>query len=628
MDIPTFGYGKQLGEAVRSIWDPKAEAEGENLRTTSQYNQLRLTEAQAEAKRQEESRRLLADLISGPELQGPVVPGQSIVGRDEKQALFTPGENGFAVGINRDVAKQNVRRIIAHLVQKNPEKASEIMATWGRATLDGGVEGDFYTKLQAQLIRSLNETTQSVTSNSHIPVSPTQFASHKANVDAKLEIDRKVADANAERERIAREQEAVRAAGAVAGVGPGGGPLIPSGSRLAETLSGARTTGTAPDFKSIQKVEAPAAGQNVAKMDPAPAPQEPVVTPPADAPYDPIGFPGEPAPAPAAAPAPVEPPVAPITQAEAEGRNPSENGIAADLTGWTPVPGRPGMYKDAQGNIAYVPVSKQMTEYQKEQIRLREEALRQQALRAQSNSPDSLKVDQEQLVSGVRRAFNGGVMIGSTGDLTPTAATTMSPGLKSVLEIQWTKQFLKALDAGADSRRAYLYATEVMTDVVRRHYSKLDQKDYIRDSVGSGDHYGREVLLTDRNALDPDVVHAAGSEAMIEKPDVIPGSPADDDVEKGIVFNGKKVSMNDANRKMIMAAGIINAQRTNGYMRMPDKDGKPQQSIMVDRYMANEAQALFLELYGLLKASGGVIKPDLQKEYEELTKTRTPTLPR
>jgi hypothetical protein len=63
-------------------------------------------------------------------------------------------------------------------------------------------------------------------------------------------------------------------------------------------------------------------------------------------------------------------------------------------------------------------------------------------------------------------------------------------------------------------------------------------------------------------------------------------------------------------------------------MRMPDKDGKPQQSIMVDRYMANEAQALFLELYGLLKASGGVIKPDLQKEYEELTKTRTPTLPR
>jgi hypothetical protein len=115
---------------------------------------------------------------------------------------------------------------------------------------------------------------------------------------------------------------------------------------------------------------------------------------------------------------------------------------------------------------------------------------------------------------------------------------------------------------------------------------------------------------------------------MVKKPDVIAGSAVDDDVEKGIVFNTSsgpiKISQNDANRKMILAAGIIKANKTNGYLRMPDKDGKPQQSIVVDWDMALEARNTFREIYNLIKASGGTVHPDVIADYNSIFPT-TPT---
>lgn len=635
MDIPTLGYGKSIGDAMRTIWDPKAEAEASNFRTTNEFNQVKLAEAKRLANEAEEDRVLLADLISGKQLQGPVLPGQEPLGRSG--GIFTPGQNGFAVGIDREAARKSVHQIVSRLTLRNPAQAQQIMAAWNKATLDGGVDGDFFTKLQAQLVRS-GETVNSVTTNPSIPFSPTQASSIDANDNRKLSIEAQQAAAAAERLRIAREEEAKRGAPPI--IGPDGRPIYPKGSRLADWLSGVNSSQPL-DFNGVLKPIVTTQGNNVAPMAPAAEPEvpgfmQPVKQPEPEPPYDPIGFPAEPAPAaapavaPAAEPAPAEPPVAPISQAEANGEVPTNasnettSPIAEDLTGLTPIPGRPGLYTNSNGDVVFTKAEAPLTPYQKEQVRLREAALAQQQAAADAksratanDSAESRLRNAEARTTGVRQAFGAGVLTGETPADTLDASTEMHPSLKANLEIQWSKQFQIAISAGASNEQAYAYATSVMTDAVRRHYKGLRTKDHIRE--GTGDKFNtKEVILTDPNGIDPDVVHAAGSESMIRKPDVIPGSAVDDDVEKGVEFNRAKISQNDANRKLTLAAGIIKANQTNGYMRMPDKDGKPQRSVIVDRRMANEAEKTFIELYNLLKASGGTISPDVQKDYDSL----------
>lgn len=633
MDIPTYGYGKSIGDAMRTIWDPRAEAEASNFRTSNEFNQIKLAEAKKAAAENDEDKRLLAELISGKEIQGPVMPGQAPLGR--AGALFTPGKGGFAVGIDREAARTAVPQIVSRLIQRNPAQAQQLMAAWNKATLDGGIDGDFFTALQASLVRS-GESVHSVTNSDKIPLSPIQAGSQDANDNRKLTLEAATADANAERARIAREEEARRAA---AGVNDGsGGVIFPKGSRLADIFSG--TNSSAPlNFSGVRKPSVTTQGANVAPMLPATEPEVPAFMQPVkpaqpEPPYDPIGSPGEPA---AAAPPP-EVPVAPITQAEANGETPtdasneSSSTIAADLTGLTPIPGRPGLFTNTNGDVVSRKVETPLTAYQKEQIRLQEARLAQAQAAADNkargvanDSAESIAKNFEARTTGVRQAFSAGVLTGNDSKSTLAATTEMHPGLKSNLEIQWSRQFQIAIGQGASKEQAYAYATAVMTDTVKRYYDKLkssENKDYIRD--GTGEKFNtKEIILTDPSGIDPDVVHAAGSESMVKKQDVIPGSTVDDDVEKGIVFNGSsgpvKISQNDANRKMILAAGIIKANATNGYMRMPDKDGKPQRSIMVNRQMANEAEKTFLEIYNLIKASGGTIHPDVIAEYNSLT---------
>jgi len=638
MDIPTYGYGKSIGDAMRTIWDPRAEAEASNFRTSNEFNQIKLAEAKKAAAENDEDKRVLADLISGKELQGPVRPGQEPLGRTG--GIFTPGSGGFAVGINRDAQKASVHKIVERLILRNPAQAQQIVAAWNKATLDGGIDGDFFTANQASLVRS-GETVSSVTTNPSIPLSPIQAASVDANDNRKLTLDSATADANAERARIAREAEAGRGAPVI--TGPDGQPYFPKGSRLADWLSGGNSSQPL-NFSGVRKPSVTTQGANVSPMIPATEPETPTFMQPVkpaqpEPPYDPIGFPGEPA----VATPPAEVPVAPITQEEANGEvttdasNESTSPIAEDLTGLTPVPGRPGVFINANGDVTMRKVEKPLTAHQREQIRLQDArlALAQAAADAKerskvNDSAEAILRNSEARTTGVRQSFSAGVLTGRNSEETLPAVTEMHPSLKANLEMQWSKQFQIALAQNATKEQAYAYATAVMTDAVKRHYNGLrdsKNKDYIRD--GTGEKFNtKEIILTDPSAIDPDVVHAAGTESMVKKPDVIAESAVDDDVEKGIVFNTSsgpiKISQNDANRKMILAAGIIKANETNGYLRMPDKDGKPQKSVTVNWDMANEARNTFREIYNLIKASGGTVHPDVIADYNSIFPT-TPT---
>ena len=635
MDIPTYGYGKSIGDAMRTIWDPRAEAEASNFRTSNEFNQVKLAEAKKAAAEADEDKRLLADLISGKELQGPVPAGQEPLGRTG--GIFTPGKNGFAVGIDREAAGKSVHQIVSRLTQRNPAQAAQIMAAWNKATLDGGIDGDFFTALQASLVRS-GESVHSVTNSDKIPLSPIQAGANDANDNRKLALDAAQAERAAELARIARENEAKRAAQGIPG--PDGNPIFPKGSRIADWLSG--TSSAAPlNFNGVMRPSVTTQGANVSPMTPATEPEVPTFMQPVkpaqpEPPYDPIGFPGEPA----VATPPAEVPVAPIAQAEANGETPTDTSdestspIAGDLAGLTPIPGRPGLFTNSNGDVVARKVEAPLTANQKEQIRLAQERLalqeraaEQKARGVANDSAESILRNSEARTTGVRQSFSAGVLTGRNSEETLAATTEMHPSLKANLEMQWSKQFQIALAQNATKEQAYAYATAVMTDAVKRHYSSLrdaKNKDYIRD--GTGEKFNtKEIILTDPSGIDPDVVHAAGTESMVRKQDVIPGSTVDDDVEKGIVFNTSsgpiKISQNDANRKMILAAGIIKANATNGYLRMPDKDGKPQQSVMVDWNMANEARNTFRELYNLIKASGGTVHPDVIADYNSIFPT-------
>ena len=626
---------------MRTIWDPRAEAEASNFRTSNEFNQVKLAEAKKAAAEADEDKRLLAELISGKEIQGPVMPGQAPLGRSG--ALFTPGKGGFAVGIDREAARTAVPQIVSRLIQRNPAQAQQLMAAWNKATLDGGIDGDFFTALQASLVRS-GESVHSVTNSDKIPLSPIQAGANDANDNRKLALDAAQAERAAELARIARENEAKRAAQPI--IGGDGNPIALSGSRIADFFTN-KNSAAPLNFSGVLKPSVTTQGANVSPMIPATEPEVPTFMQPVkpaqqEPPYDPIGFPGEPA----VATPPAEVPVAPITPAEANGETPtntsdeSTSPIAEDLAGLTPIPGRPGLFTNSNGDVVFRKVETPLTAYQKKQVEQRDRALAMQeqaneakATRIAADSAESRKMNAEARVTGVRQAFSAGVLQGEDSDNTLPGNTEMHPVLKSSLEQQWTKQFLRALDAGATSEKAYAYATSVMTDVVKRHYdtikkSPAGKKAYLREQTSGGLGTNQEVFLTNPSRIDPDSVQAAGSESMVGKQDVIPGSTVDDDVEKGIVFNASsgpiKISQNDANRKMILAAGIIKANATNGYLRMPDKDGKPQQSVMVDWNMANEARNTFRELYNLIKASGGTVHPDVIADYNSIFPT-TPT---
>lgn len=634
MDIPTYGYGKSIGDAMRTIWDPRADAEAANARTSNEFNQIKLAEAKKAAAENDEDKRALADLISGKELQGPVPAGQEPLGRTG--GIFTPGKNGFAVGIDREAAGKSVHQIVSRLTQRNPAQAAQIMAAWNKATIDGGVDGDFFTALQAALVRS-GESVHSVTNSDTIPLSPIQAGSRDASDNRKLTLDAAQAERAAELARIARENEAKRAAQPI--IGADGNPIAPRGSRIADWLSGT-TSATPLNFNGVLKPSVTTNGANVAPMVPATTPEVPAYMQPLTKP--------EPAITPAAAVAdPAAPAPAPIGEAEANGEeaptqtsDETSSPIAQDLTGLTPIEGRPGLFTNSNGDVVFHKVEKPLTALQKEQLAQRNRALdlTEQANDAKAHkiaadSAESRKMNAEARVTGVRQVFGAGVLQGETPDDTLPGNTEMHPVLKSNLEQLWTKQFLRALDSGATSEKAYAYATAVMTDVVKHHYdavkkSPAGKKAYLRDQTSGGLGNNQEVLLTNPNLIDPDSVQAAGTEAMVKKPDVIPGSTVDDDVEKGIVFNTSsgpiKISQNDANRKMILAAGIIKANATNGYLRMPDKDGKPQRSVTVNWDMANEARSTFREIYNLIKASGGTVHPDVIADYNSIFPT-TPT---